>query len=140
MLSISDKTDFECLRTMLSKIVDDQFESLGITATLKYSNLLKSNWDTKIQQLHHNIDLWNTLPISLIGRLNTIKMVTLPRFLYFFQCLPVDIQIYYFKKSDSIISSFIWSNKVARISKKHSCKNKYLGWVRSSSISSLLLG
>ena len=92
----SDETDFDFLHTMPFKIVDDQIKCLGIIATRKYSNLLKSNWDTKIQQLRHNIDFWNMLPISLIGRVNVIKMVTLPRFLYIFQCLPVYIPICYF--------------------------------------------
>uniref|UniRef100_A0A8D3BV72 Reverse transcriptase domain-containing protein n=1 Tax=Scophthalmus maximus TaxID=52904 RepID=A0A8D3BV72_SCOMX len=83
--------------------------------TINWDSLLKSNWDTKTQQLRHNIDFWNTLPISLIGRVNAIKMVMLPDSSTFFS------------KLDSIISSFVWSNKEARISKNHLCKDKVKG-------------
>lgn len=81
LLPISDETDFEFFCTMplwmiklwmtklmdliKLKIVDDQIKCLGVIATREYSNLLKSNLDTKIQQLRHNIDFWNTLAISL---------------------------------------------------------------------------
>lgn len=59
---------------------------------------------SKTQQLRHNIEFWNTLPICLVGRINAIKVVTLPRFLYMFQCLPAYKPLYYFKKLDSTIS------------------------------------
>lgn len=54
-------------------------------------------------------------------------MVVLPRFLYIFQNIPVFIPLYNFNKLDSIISSFIWNNKLARISKKHLFKRKAEG-------------
>ena len=54
-------------------------------------------------------------------------MITHPRFLYMFRCLPVYIPLHNFKKLDSIISSFIWNNKAVRISKKHLCKDKLTG-------------
>lgn len=54
-------------------------------------------------------------------------MVVLPRFFYIFQSIPVCIPQSYFKKLDSIISSFVWSCKVPRISKKHLIKHKTCG-------------
>uniref|UniRef100_A0A8C5ETB7 Reverse transcriptase zinc-binding domain-containing protein n=1 Tax=Gouania willdenowi TaxID=441366 RepID=A0A8C5ETB7_GOUWI len=54
-------------------------------------------------------------------------MVVLPRFLYIFQSIPICIPQLYFKKLDSIISSFIWAGKVPRISKKHLFKDKMNG-------------
>lgn len=102
----------------------DRFKTLGVIATKDHGKLLSSNWEPKIQQLKENITFWNTLPISMVARINAIKMIVLPRFLYIFQNLPVFIPLHYFKKLDSIISSFIWNNKMARISKKHLWKNR----------------
>jgi hypothetical protein len=107
--------------------VKDKFTSLGIVVTRDLDQLLKANWDMKIYQLKQNIDFWKTLPISLVGRINAIKMVVLPRFLYLFQCLPNFIPQSYFKKLDSIVTPFLWDNKAARISKKHLCKYKIEG-------------
>lgn len=119
LMPISDKVDLNFLRTTPFKMTRDQFRTLGIIATREHGKLLSSNWDSKIQQLNQNIQFWNTLPISMVGRINAIKMVVLPRFLYIFQNIPVFIPLYYFKKLDTIISAFIWNNKKARISKKH---------------------
>ena len=54
-------------------------------------------------------------------------MVVLPRFLYLFQCLPNFIPQSYFKKLDSIVITFLWDNKAARISNKDLCKYKIEG-------------
>lgn len=89
--------------------------------------LLNSNWESKIQQLRHNIEFWDTLPLSLVGRINALKMVTLPKFQYMFKCLPAYIPLYHFKQLNAIISSFMWNNKIARISKRHLCKDKLSG-------------
>ncbi len=127
LMPISEKVDLSFLRTTPFKITLDKFKKSGIIATREHGKLLRSNWDCKMQQLKQNIEFWNTLPISMVGRISALKMVALPRFLYIFQCLPVFIPLYYFKKLDSVISSFIWSNKRARISKKHLCKHKAEG-------------
>ena len=127
LMPISDNVDPDFLRTMPFKVSRAKFKTLGIIATRKHGELLKSNWDAKMQQLKSNIEFWNTLPISMVGRINAIKMVALPRFLYIFQCLPVLIPLYYFKKLDSMVSSFIWSNKSVRITKNHLCKSKAEG-------------
>lgn len=63
----------------------------------------------------------------MIGRINAIKMVTLPRFLYIFQNVPIFLSTFSFKTLDSIIMPFIWGYKPHRISKKHLCKPKELG-------------
>lgn len=59
----------------------------------------------------------------MIGRINAIKMVALPRFLYLFQNLPIYLPLHFFKQLDSIILSFIWADKPPRISKAHLQKN-----------------
>ena len=83
-----DVVDMQFLQSTPFRTVMDKFKSLGIVVTRDLDQLLKVNWDMKIYQLKQNIDFWKTLPISLVGRINAIKMVVLPRFLYLFQCLP----------------------------------------------------
>lgn len=66
----------------------------------------------------------------MIGRVNAIKMVSLPRFLYLFQNLPIYLNASFFKKLDSVILPFVWGYKSHRISKAHlqkSSKNGGLG-------------
>ncbi len=68
-----------------------------------------------------------TLPLSLIGKVNAVKMNILPKCLYLFQCLPIFIPKYFFSNLDKIISSFIWNNKPRRIGLKHLVNPKEVG-------------
>ncbi len=70
---------------------------------------------------------WRTLPISMAGKINAIKMVTLPLCFYLFISSPVLIPVKLFTKLESIIIYFIWNFKAVRISKKHLCKPKAEG-------------
>ena len=105
----------------------EHFSYLGVIVTKKSEDLLRKNWNSKIEQLKQGINFWKTLPISLVGKINAIKMIVLPRFLHVFQSIPCFIAQSYFKQLDSIIVSFIWNYKAVRISKKHLCKAKNVG-------------
>lgn len=58
---------------------------------------------------------WMNLPLSLAGRINLIKMIMLPKFLYLFQNIPILIKKSFFNSLESNISSFIWNGKPPRI-------------------------
>ncbi len=94
--------------------------------TRKYSDLFSAN----ISPLHNHVKSlfmsWKCLPLSLIGRVNVIKMNVLPKFLYLFQCLPIFIPKSFFTILQRNISSFIW-NKSKRINQSHLMKPKCLG-------------
>lgn len=42
-----------------------------------------------VDRLKCDVETWRVLPLTMIGRVNAIKMVTLPRFLYLFQNIPI---------------------------------------------------
>lgn len=65
------------------------------------------------------VDKWKLLPLSLIGRVNIIKMTVLPKCIYLFQNVPIFLTAAFFKSLDSIILPFVWANKPPRISKAH---------------------
>lgn len=67
-----------------------------------------------------------TLPFSLVGKINAMKMIALPCFLHLFQCLPCYIAHYYFKQFDSIIVIVLWNYKAIRIPKNIYVKPKIL--------------
>ena len=84
LMPISRPVDMQFLLSTPFRTVMDKFTSLGIVVTRDLDQLFKANWDMKIYQLKQNIDFWKTLPFSLVGRINAIKMAVLPRFLYLF--------------------------------------------------------
>lgn len=113
-----DMTFFENTRLPL-KISSDSFKYLGITVTRNFSDLYKQNFIKLLTQTKQDLSNWSPLFLSLIGRVNTIKMSVLPKYLYIFQCLPVFISGTFFKKLDSVISSYLWNGKRPRLRKNY---------------------
>ncbi len=99
------------------KIVKNKCTYLGVCITRQHKHLFKHNFGMLLERIKKDLSKWSPLKISLIGRINSIKMVVLPKFLYFFQCLPLFIPLSFFKSLDSVISSFIWNGKHPRLRK-----------------------
>lgn len=89
--------------------------SLSLLSNLK--NLYNLNLLSLLQNV--GVDLkkkWMDLPLTLIGRINVIKMNILPRFLYMFQSLPIHALIAFFSSLKKLIRQFIWHGKTSRVS------------------------
>lgn len=96
------------------RIANSGFKYLGITITRSFSALREQNLGTLTATVKQDLKRWNLLPLSLTGRVQTVKMNILPRYLYIFQCLPIFLPLSFFNSINSMISSFIWAGKHAR--------------------------
>lgn len=67
------------------------------------------------------------MPLSLIGRVNSVKMNILPKYLYLFQCIPLYLPKKFFVTLDKLILKFIWNGKSARIRKDFMQRPRSLG-------------
>ncbi len=99
------------------KISTEKFKYLGIWVTHKYHKLYKANFCPLINNLKQDLECWNLLLLSLGGRINTVKMNVLPRFLFLFQSLPIFLTKSFFMNIDTLISDFIWNRKTPRMRK-----------------------
>lgn len=59
-----------------------------------------------------------------MGRCNTVKISLLPKLIYRFNAIPIEIPHYYFVDIDKIILKFLWKGKRTRIGKTIMKKNK----------------
>lgn len=66
-------------------------------------------------EIKKDLARWEILPLTLIERIETVRMNISPRLLFLFQSLPIVVPNYVFKMLDKIISKFIWKKKKARI-------------------------
>ena len=130
------KSEFMCITNNLSpsflkslpfKIIDDHFTYMGLKISRNPKHLFKLNFQHMVDKLKANIECWKLLPLSMIGRINAIKMVTLPRFLYLFQNIRIFLPSSFFRQLDSVICSFVWAYKPPRISKRHLQRPTALG-------------
>lgn len=95
-------------------LASSSFRYLGINISHSLSSLYKLNFLKLVKEMKSDLKRWNALPLSLLGRINSIKMNMLPRFSFLFQCLPLFLFKSFFKDLDKAFSSFIWAGKTPR--------------------------
>ena len=85
---------------------------LGVYLPKDTPKLYCMNYHHINKKIYDDLDRWNSLPLDLSSRIETIKMNILLRLLYLFQSLPIEIlpkQLRYKR-----ISRFIWNRKRPR--------------------------
>lgn len=92
---------------------------LGINLTKDITKLFKANYISLNLRIKPDISRWNNLPfLSLNSRIESVKMVILPRLLYLFLLLPIEISDGQFIEWQKLTSRYIWTGKKPRIKLK----------------------
>lgn len=91
------------------------FVYLGVKITPDIDTIVATNYDPLISEVEESLNKWMTMPISVIGRINMIKMNILAKFLHLFQSLPLPLPKEFFDKLNGIFNRFIWNNKKPRL-------------------------
>ena len=92
---------------------------LGIHITSSLQNLFDANYGKIIRSINNDLERWSMLPLSLLGRVESIRMNILPRLLYLFQMLPIEIPKSTFDNLEKMMSRFIWQKKRPRVRLKN---------------------
>lgn len=67
-------------------------------------------------KVKEDLHRWSLIPfLSLTSRVNTIKMSVLPKLLYLFRTLPIEVLESQFRELDKQISRFLWQGKRPRV-------------------------
>uniref|UniRef100_A0A3B5R0Z3 Reverse transcriptase domain-containing protein n=1 Tax=Xiphophorus maculatus TaxID=8083 RepID=A0A3B5R0Z3_XIPMA len=91
------------------------FTYLGIKVTPSLNEISITNYNPLVEKVTEMLNRWSNLPISIIGRINLLKMTILPKFLYYFQTLPLPLSDSFYDSLDKLFNQFIWSNRKARL-------------------------
>lgn len=102
---------------------------LGLQFTPSISGTISRCMEECTQRLSTLTTKWHPLYLSWWGRLDTIKMMLSPIILYTLSNIPLSIPAKYFKKFNSILSSFLWGKKKARMSIANLSRPKVEGGV-----------
>ena len=98
---------------ILFRVSTTGFKYLGIQIN-SYPSLASANFTPLMDKVKSDLQRWDSLPISLAGRIQSVKMI-LPKFSYLFQCIPIFLPKSFFKTLDQTVSTFIWQGKRPRI-------------------------
>uniref|UniRef100_A0A672HPP6 Reverse transcriptase domain-containing protein n=1 Tax=Salarias fasciatus TaxID=181472 RepID=A0A672HPP6_SALFA len=88
---------------------------LGVNIPKNLSLLFDINYKDISQKIYNNLDGWDLLPLDFGGRIRAVKMNILPKLLYLFLSLPVEIPHKQFRDWNKHISRFIWGKKRPRV-------------------------
>ncbi len=81
---------------------------LGVNIPKKLSNIFKENYCPVIKERKIDMDTWAPLTLNLYNQIEITKMTLLPRLLFLFLSLPVDLPMKQFNEWNQLISRFIW--------------------------------
>lgn len=119
-----NKTEALALNTHISPHIKASFHFrwpregityLGAKIPPNSDKLYEVNYIKLIKKITSDLDRWSMLPLSMAGRIESIRMNILPRLMFLFQVLPLTPPRSMFTLLDRLTSRFIWQGRRPRV-------------------------
>ena len=79
--------------------------------------LYDRNFESLKKEIEEDTRKWKDLPYSWVGRINIVKMATLPKAIYRFNVMPIKVSAKFFTDLKRMVLNIIWKSKYPKIDK-----------------------
>ena len=92
----NEKSEREIKESIPFTIATKRIKYPGINLTKETKELYTENYKTLMKEIKDDINRWRDIPSSWVGRINIVKMTTLPNTIYRFSVIPIKLPMAFF--------------------------------------------